>query len=61
MEVKEIDAPNYQRFAETWLAIIAAREGLEIVPGSVRVELKGETDESIQGIQRRHDVPWVSV
>ena len=33
--------PNLQRFAETWVALIAARKGLEIVPGSVRVQLKG--------------------
>ena len=33
---------NYQRLAETWAALIAAREGLEIVPGSVSVELKGD-------------------
>jgi hypothetical protein len=32
--------PNWQRFAETWAQILAAREGLEVVPGSVRVELK---------------------
>lgn len=37
--------PNLQRFAETWAALIAAREGLEVVPGSVRVELKGGTDD----------------
>ena len=26
--------PNWQRFAETWAKILAAKEGLEIVPGS---------------------------
>lgn len=35
-----VGKPNYQRFAETWMAILAAKEGLEIVPGSVRVELR---------------------
>lgn len=35
-----VGKPNYQKFAETWMAILAAKEGLEIVPGSVRVELR---------------------
>ena len=39
--IKVYGKPNYQRFAETWMAILAAKEGLEIVPGSVRVELRG--------------------
>ena len=42
MTVEQHGRPNYQRFAETWLSILAARDGLEIEPGSVRVELKGE-------------------
>lgn len=37
-----VGTPNWQRFAETWLSIIAAKEGQEIEPGSVRVELKGD-------------------
>lgn len=45
MTVEVYGRPNYQRFAETWCAILAARDGLEIVPGSVRVELKGGTHE----------------
>lgn len=40
-----VGKPNYQRFAETWVALIAAREGLEIVPGSVKVELKSKEDD----------------
>lgn len=40
MRVEVHGTPNWQRFAETWAAIIAAKEGLEVVPGSVRVELK---------------------
>ncbi len=40
MNVKVYGKPNYHRFAETWMAILAAKEGLEIVPGSVRVELR---------------------
>lgn len=43
MKVEFHGTPNWQRFAETWAALIAAREGLEVVPGSVKVELKGET------------------
>lgn len=35
---------NIQRFAETMAALIAAREGLEVVPGSVRVERREETE-----------------
>lgn len=49
MTIKTIGTPNYQRFAETWMSLIAAREGVEIVPGSVVVELKkkeGEENES---------------
>lgn len=45
MTIKTIGTPNWQRFAETWLSIIAAKEGLEIDPGSVRVELKGDQNE----------------
>ena len=56
MKVEIHGTPNYQRFAETWAAIIAAKEGLEVVPGSVKVTLKGDTHESLQGIQSRHDV-----
>ena len=39
--------PNWQRFAETWAKILAAKEGLEIVPGSVRVELKHRESASL--------------
>lgn len=49
MTIKAVGTPNYQRFAETWMALIAARDGYEIVPGSVKVELRekgGENDES---------------
>ena len=35
---------NIQRLAETWAALVAAREGLEVVPGSVRVELRDKTE-----------------
>lgn len=44
MTVEFIGTPNLQRFAETWAALVAAREGLEVVPGSVRVETKGDAD-----------------
>lgn len=42
MKVEYHGTPNLQRFAETWAALIAAREGLEVVPGSVEVTLKSE-------------------
>ena len=42
MTVKVHGKPNYQWLAETWLSILAARDGLEVVPSSVKVELKGE-------------------
>ena len=42
MTVEVHGKPNYQRLAETWLSILAARDGLDVVPGSVKVELKGE-------------------
>lgn len=45
MNVKVYGKPNYQRLAETWMALIAAREGCEIVPGSVKVELKSDKRE----------------
>lgn len=49
MTIKTYGTPNYQRFAETFMALIAARDGYEIVLGSVKVELKekgGEKNES---------------
>ncbi len=39
-KVEFIGKPNLQRFAETWFALVAARKGMAVVPGSVRVELK---------------------
>lgn len=44
--IKAYGKPNYQRFAETWMAILAAKEGLEIVPGSVKVELRNAKAET---------------
>lgn len=61
MKVEFHGTPNYQRFAETWAAIIAAKEGMEVVPGSVKVTLKGDTHESLQGVQPRHDVQGLPV
>lgn len=43
MKVEIHGTPNYQRFAETWAAIIAAKEGMDVVPCSVKVTLKGDT------------------
>ncbi len=40
MNVEVHGTPNWKRFAETWAALIAAREGQTVVPGSVHVELK---------------------
>lgn len=45
MTVEFLGRPNLQRFAETWAALIAAREGLEVVPGSVKVIRKNEEDD----------------
>jgi hypothetical protein len=45
MEVVFHGRPNLQRFAETWAALIAAREGLEVVPGSVKVERRSDPPE----------------
>lgn len=44
MTVELHGTPNWQRFAETWAALLAAREGQTVVPGSVRVELRRNTD-----------------
>lgn len=44
MTVEFHGAPNWQRFAETWAAILAAKEGLEVVPGSVRLELNNREE-----------------
>ena len=52
MNVKAYGKPNYQRFAETWMAILAAKEGLEIVPGSVRVELRNAEEKPSEA------TPW---
>ena len=43
MTVEFHGTPNIQRMFEVWAAILAERDGLEVVPGSVKVELKGET------------------
>lgn len=40
MEVVFHGRPNLQRFAETWAALIAAREGLEVT--RVTVERRGD-------------------
>ena len=40
MTVELHGTPNWQRFAETWAALLAAREGQTVVPGSVQVELR---------------------
>ena len=45
MKVEFHGTPNWQRFAETWAAIMAAKEGLEVVPGSVTVTLKSDRKE----------------
>lgn len=50
MTVEIHGTPNYQRFAETWAAIIAAKEGLEAVPGSVKVTLKSEVNTDDEGL-----------
>ena len=42
MKVEFHGTPNWQRFAETWAQIMAAKEGLEVVPGSVKVKLRKE-------------------
>lgn len=43
MNVEYHGTPNIQRMFEVWAAILAERDGREVVPGSVKVELKGET------------------
>ena len=41
--------PNLQRFAETWAALIAAREGLEVVRVTVTLrEHEGEEREEVK-------------
>lgn len=49
MKVEFHGTPNWQRFAETWAQIMAAKEGLEVVPGSVRVVLKSEVKTDDEG------------
>ena len=43
MTVEFYGRPNLQRFAETWAALVAAREGLEVV--SVTVERRRNHDQ----------------
>lgn len=43
MKVELHGTPNWQRLAETWASLLAAREGQTVVPGSVRVELRKGT------------------
>lgn len=45
MNVEYHGTPNIQRMFEVWAAILAERDGREVVPGSVKVELKGEHDD----------------
>lgn len=40
MKIESVGVPNLQRFAEVWVSLIAAREGVKVEPGSVKVELK---------------------
>lgn len=40
MTVEYHGTPNIQRVFEVWAAIIADREGREVVPGSVKVVTK---------------------
>lgn len=49
MKVEFHGTPNWQRFAETWAQIMAAKEGLEVVPGSVKVTLKSEVKTDDEG------------
>ena len=37
--------PNLQRFGALWLELLARREGMEIIPGSVKIILKEETED----------------
>lgn len=61
MNVEYHGTPNIQRMFEVWAAILAERDGREVVPGSVKVTLKGDTHESLQGVQPRHDVQGLPV
>lgn len=45
MNVEFHGKPNLRRFGELWLELIAKQEGMEIVPGSVKVILKGDPEE----------------
>ena len=55
MVVEVHGRPNYQRLAETWLSILAAREGLDVVPGSVKVELKPKGNGEAESEDNRVD------
>lgn len=57
MKVEFHGTPNWQRFAETWAAIMAAKEGLEVVPGSVKVTLKSEVETDDEGLSTVSGLP----
>lgn len=57
MKIEFHGTPNWQRFAETWAAIIAAKEGLEVVPGSVKVTLKSEVETDDEGLSTVSGLP----
>lgn len=45
MTVEYHGTPNIQRVFEVWAAILAERDGREVVPGSVKVERKEQEDD----------------
>lgn len=45
MNVELHGTPNLRRFGELWLELIAKQEGMEIIPGSVKIILKGDPED----------------
>lgn len=57
MKIEFHGTPNWQRFAETLAQIMAAKEGLEVVPGSVKVTLKSEVKTDDEGLSTVSGLP----
>ena len=45
MNVEFHGTPNLRRFGALWLELIAKQEGMEIIPGSVKIILKGDQED----------------
>ena len=55
MTVEYHGTPNIQRMFEVWAAILAERDGREVVPGSVKVVTTsgGKQEAKLNGVEKQ--------